>query len=102
MIPKILHQVYNMSGREPELRPDYAAYRQSWIRHHPDWEYRYWDHQSARALIASKYQFFLSTYDSYPYFIQRCDAVRYFILHHSGGLYVDMDPWESYFFAVAA
>jgi mannosyltransferase OCH1-like enzyme len=30
-------------------------------------------------------------YKKYPYIIQKCDAVRYFILHRYGGLYVDMD-----------
>ncbi len=91
MIPKVLHQIYNMSGRERGLRADYAAYQQSWLKNHPHWTYRYWDHESARALIAAEYRWFLPTYDSYPFFIQRCDAVRYFILHHEGGLYVDMD-----------
>ena len=33
----------------------------------------------------------LELYDNYPYPIQRCDAVRYFILHRYGGLYADMD-----------
>lgn len=91
LIPKILHQIYNMSARERGLRPDYAAYRQSWLDRHPHWEHRYWDHESVRALIAAKYPGFLPTYDAYPFFIQRCDAARYCILHHEGGLYVDMD-----------
>ena len=30
-------------------------------------------------------------YKKYPYIIQKCDAVRYFILHRYGGLYADMD-----------
>lgn len=90
-VPKIIHQIYNMSGKESGLREDYSAYRDTWLANHPHWEYRYWDHASARQLIAEDYPWFLSCYDAYPHFIQRCDAVRYFILHRYGGLYVDMD-----------
>ena len=34
---------------------------------------------------------FLPTYESYPYDIQRVDAARYFVLHHYGGAYMDLD-----------
>lgn len=37
------------------------------------------------------YPWFLATYRAYPYAIQRVDAVRYFILHRLGGLYLDLD-----------
>jgi mannosyltransferase OCH1-like enzyme len=37
------------------------------------------------------YPWFLPTYLSYPYAIQRVDAVRYFILHLHGGIYIDLD-----------
>lgn len=30
-------------------------------------------------------------YDSYKYPIQRADSIRYFILHHFGGIYMDLD-----------
>ena len=90
-IPKIIHQIYNMSGKDAEIRQDYCAYRDTWLKNHTHWEYRYWDHLSARKLIEEDYAWFLPVYDQYPHFIQRCDAVRYFILHRFGGLYVDMD-----------
>ena len=37
------------------------------------------------------YPWFLPTYWSYPYAIQRVDAVRLFILHRLGGIYIDLD-----------
>ena len=37
------------------------------------------------------YPWFLPTYRSYPYDIQRVDVLRYFILHHHGGIYIDLD-----------
>jgi inositol phosphorylceramide mannosyltransferase catalytic subunit len=42
-------------------------------------------------LIASEYPWFLPTYVSYPYAIQRVDAFRYFVLAHYGGIYLDLD-----------
>nr|KAG5701406.1 hypothetical protein BaRGS_032738 [Batillaria attramentaria] len=44
-----------------------------------------------RELIANNYSWFLADYDSYRYNIQRVDSARYFILHHFGGVYMDLD-----------
>lgn len=50
-----------------------------------------WTDASSREFIAEQYPWFLDTFDSYPYPIQRADAIRYFILHHYGGVYLDLD-----------
>ncbi len=50
-----------------------------------------WTDASSREFIAQNYRWFLDTYDSYPYPIQRVDAIRYFVLHHYGGVYIDLD-----------
>ena len=42
-------------------------------------------------LLQTEYPWFLQTYASYPYNIQRVDAIRYFILHKYGGIYIDLD-----------
>ncbi|KAF5835608.1 hypothetical protein DUNSADRAFT_7156 [Dunaliella salina] len=42
-------------------------------------------------LIATKFPWFLDTFKSYPYGIQRADALRYFVLYEHGGIYVDLD-----------
>ena len=34
---------------------------------------------------------FLPTYDGYTHYIQRVDAIRYFVLHKYGGIYFDFD-----------
>lgn len=41
--------------------------------------------------VQKEYPWFLKTYLAYPYDIQRVDAVRYFILHKYGGIYIDLD-----------
>lgn len=86
-IPKVLHQTWKDS-QVPDMFSDYVA---SWKANHPDWEYRLWTDVDNRRLIAEHYRWFLGTYDAYPQPIQRADAVRYFILHKYGGLYVDLD-----------
>lgn len=50
-----------------------------------------WTDAKSREFIAKEYPWFLDTYDDYKYPIQRADAIRYFILHHYGGIYLDLD-----------
>lgn len=50
-----------------------------------------WTDAGSRDFIAQEYPWFLDTFDSYPYPIQRADAIRYFVLHHFGGVYIDLD-----------
>lgn len=50
-----------------------------------------WTDEKSREFIATEYPWFLETFDSYPYPIMRADSIRYFVLAHFGGIYVDMD-----------
>jgi mannosyltransferase OCH1-like enzyme len=50
-----------------------------------------WTDKKSREFIAAEYPWFLETFDGYPYPIQRADAIRYFVLHHFGGIYIDLD-----------
>jgi mannosyltransferase OCH1-like enzyme len=52
---------------------------------------QFWTDASAYDFILENYPWFLETYESYPYNIQRVDAFRYFILLHYGGIYLDLD-----------
>ena len=38
-----------------------------------------------------RYPWFLETFDNYQFPIQRADAIRYFVLAHYGGIYIDLD-----------
>ena len=53
-------------------------------------EFKLWSDASSRAFIAEKYPWFLQNFDGYPYPIQRADAIRYFVLHHYGGVYLEI------------
>lgn len=53
--------------------------------------YHLWTDSSSRKFMATHYPSFLPTFDSYEYPIQRADAIRYFVLHRFGGIYMDLD-----------
>ena len=100
---KIIHQVWfgtipnkiSASKTYKNLKP----YRDSWINKNPNWFYMSWNLSNCNKLIKQFYPQHLQMFKNYPYDIQRCDAIRYFILHRYGGLYADMDyycnkPWD--------
>lgn len=87
MIPRIIHQTW----KTPRLPRRLRIWRETWLRHHPDWEHRLWTDEDNRNFIKRHYEWFLPLYDSYPEHIMRVDAVRYFILDHYGGVYADLD-----------
>ncbi|KAL1867971.1 CSG1/SUR1-like protein [Paecilomyces lecythidis] len=87
IIPKIIHQTYK-NETIPEV---WADAQQSCIDLHPDYEYMLWTDEKSRDFIAAEYPWFLKTFDGYTYPIQRADSIRYFILAHYGGTYIDLD-----------
>lgn len=50
-----------------------------------------WTDESAHRFMEINYPSFLQMYDSYKYNIQRADSIRYFLLDHFGGIYMDLD-----------
>ena len=54
-----------------------------------------WTDAKSRDLIATEYPWFLNTFDNYTQPIQRADAIRYFVLAHFGGIYIDLDDVSS-------
>ena len=87
MIPRIIHQTY----KTRDLPERWKDTPETWKRHHPEWTYMFWSDHDNRELIKRVDPEFLPSYDAYKYPIQRADAVRYYILKHYGGIYVDLD-----------
>lgn len=50
-----------------------------------------WTEPKSRNFIKEYYPWFLHTYDAYRFPDQRVDTVRYFLLRHYGGIYIDLD-----------
>lgn len=61
------------------------------IENNPEFKVNVWNASGARALLENDYPWFLPTYDGYKHPIQRVDAIKYFILNHYGGIYLDLD-----------
>jgi len=87
LIPKIIHQTY-INETIPEKWKEPV---QQCLEMHADYEYKLWTDASSRTFIAAEYPWFIDTYDNYPFPIQRADAIRYFVLAHFGGTYIDLD-----------
>lgn len=86
-IPNIIHQTW-----KSEMVPSsIQGYVKSWLRLHPQYEYRFWTDDQNLELLKKHYPWFVPTYQAYSSPGQRADAIRYFILYHFGGLYVDAD-----------
>ncbi|KAL1946871.1 hypothetical protein VTO73DRAFT_14975 [Trametes versicolor] len=86
-IPRIIHQTW----KSETLPPRWANISQECRDMNPDYQYVLWTDASAREFIAQHYSWYLDTFDGYKYPIQRADAIRYFVLYHYGGIYIDLD-----------
>ncbi|MGW1801478.1 glycosyltransferase [Streptomyces sp. NPDC001984] len=86
-IPALIHQTW----KDTDVPLKWREWADSWRLRHPDWGYRLWTDADNRAFLQEHYPWFLPVYDGYPEAIMRADAIRYFLLDHFGGLYVDLD-----------
>lgn len=92
---KIIHQIWfgiipNKTEAAKALK-SLQKYHNSWKNKNPTWLHVIWNFDQCRSLVKKHYPQHLELYDGYKYHIQRCDVVRYFMLHRYGGLYADMD-----------
>ena len=64
----------NKQGEVPEL---FKEWINSWLDHHPDWEYWFWTDSDIRDLVRERYPELLALFDGYPTPGYRADAFRY-------------------------
>jgi mannosyltransferase OCH1-like enzyme len=94
-IPRIIHQCY-LGIDNPNMPKKWADNHQKWKDMHPGWEVKLWNGKSSRRLIEKMDPNFLKTYDNFPHWVQKADAVRSFILKKYGGVYVDLDTYPKH------
>ncbi|HVX01078.1 MAG TPA: glycosyltransferase, partial [Candidatus Babeliaceae bacterium] len=82
-IPKIIHHIW-IGSPFPEK---YKKFRESWMRLHPDWEFKLWTDAEIQALGLEK----KAEYDASSNYGEKSDIARYEILYRFGGLYIDTD-----------
>jgi mannosyltransferase OCH1-like enzyme len=84
-IPKILHMVW-IGGEMPD------RYRQNFddfITHNPAWNVRLWDDISIALVLERMHN--RDLFDAEPNIAAKVDLLRYEIVHHYGGVYLDAD-----------
>ena len=94
-IPYLLHFVWidfrDESNMNPSIPDKYIRNIERCTTINHGFDVKVWNGHMCRNLIVQEYPWFLATYDGYRYPIMRCDAIRYFILYHYGGVYLDID-----------
>ena len=91
-IPNKIHQVWvDLHGGPVPSKWD--GLTKKWGEKHPSpsWNYTLWGKDTCRSLVAENYRWYLPHFDSIKLAIQLSDVCRYFILHHHGGVYADLD-----------
>lgn len=87
MIPRIIHQTW----KDRAVPDRFRDAQESWRRHHPEWEYRFWTDDDLDDLVRTRAPELQDLYRAYPENIQRVDAARYVMLREFGGMYADLD-----------
>lgn len=87
-IPKIIHQAWIYSDELPAL---FKTIAESWQECHSGWEYRLWCRSDAENFVRENYPDFLPIYNGYEHDAERRNAIRYLLLHKTGGVYVNID-----------
>lgn len=90
MIPKIIHQTTKNETIPPVWKEAHESCRAMHTAE-DGWTHYLWTDAESSKFIAQEYPWFRETFERYPYPIQRADAIRYFVLAHYGGVYIDMD-----------
>ncbi|KAL1586109.1 hypothetical protein WHR41_04746 [Cladosporium halotolerans] len=91
LAPKILHQIMLHEEHHNTTLSKYTTARQSCTSLHPTWDHKLWTNNNATIFVVTNYPHILPHYLSYPQPIQRTNILRYLLLHHFGGVYLDAD-----------
>ena len=92
-IPRRLHHI--LLGELSVSPPlPWLSARNSCLSLHPNFVVHYlWTDETGGRFLSENYSWFLPTWRSYSTNIQKADALRYFVLYHYGGIFLDMDLW---------
>ena len=86
--PKVLHQMHRSRDA---LSPLELLLTERCKAVNADFEYRFWDDAAMDAFVASTYPQHHEWWKAMTPVIKKVDTSRYFLMHHFGGVYVDVD-----------
>ena len=81
-ISKVFHQIW-LGPNDPPAESE--GFRETWLRHHPDWEVRVWGDDDFGWL---KNQ---ALFKRAPSYTQKVDIAKYELINRHGGVYLDFD-----------
>ncbi len=90
-ITKMIHFVWINLSPEGFISEELKHNIQHCININPNYKVVVWQEGAIQDFLWTYYTWFKFTYDTYKHPIQKIDAVRYFILYHYGGFFLDMD-----------
>ncbi|KIW17129.1 hypothetical protein PV08_04320 [Exophiala spinifera] len=88
-VPAIIHNVF--LGSSDLLRSSWALAAHACRVVHPDYNFEFWDNARAERFVRREYPELWPTWKNYRYDSQRADSLRYMVLHHYGGIFLDLD-----------
>jgi len=93
VVPRITHQIFHnwTHPGEETLPEDWNATRQTCLDTNPEWVHHLWTDRSSKEFMEKEYPWFLPTYKRFKFPVQKIDALRYFLMRHYGGIYIDLD-----------
>ena len=90
-IPRYIHQIWISSITNEKIYDRFHLAANTCIELHSNYNYTLWTHKEILIWLKIHYSWFLPIYQSYRYDMQRIDAMKYLLLFHYGGLYLDLD-----------
>ncbi|KYK60238.1 glycosyl transferase [Drechmeria coniospora] len=90
VIPPVLHHIA-LGMPRTGWPPEWEETVRSCLELHPGWTAHLWTDENAASFVADRFPELYDMWESYPYPIERVDALRYMVLHEYGGAILDMD-----------
>ena len=90
LVPRMIHQIHLAEGR-PSVVGKHQAAIDSCRDIHQGWNHTIWTDQTASAFMETNYPTIFPHYQGYKQSIQRANILRYALLDHFGGVYLDLD-----------
>ncbi|KAF2093170.1 hypothetical protein NA57DRAFT_9908, partial [Rhizodiscina lignyota] len=90
-VPPILHHIFLTEGRNWSSLFKYESAIASCQDLHPNWTHHLWTDAMATTFMNQHYPEIFPHYKGYKQSIQRVNVLRYALLHHFGGVYLDID-----------
>jgi hypothetical protein len=87
-VPRIMHHMHaSLSALSPVQRKLYTKCKEM----HPQWQMYFWDDAALDTFVREKFAWYYPTWSEIHPLIKKLDSSRYMLMHHFGGVYMDVD-----------